>query len=182
MKAKFLIAAAAIMTSSAPLLAQELTPLPEPAYTNALFRGKEISLDLFGSISVGQQTINHLSGDRVTNDGRFGAGAGLSYYFTRYVGIGADAYSENTAHNFVDDASGNLFLRLPLESAHLAPYVFGGGGYQFDDQSLGFGQLGGGLEVRVTHFWGLFIDARYKFLGEGADDVGLGRAGLRFVF
>ena len=50
----------------------------------------------------------------------------------RYIGIGGDAYSENTYHNFVDDASGNLYLRLPLDAIHLAPYIYGGGGRQFD--------------------------------------------------
>jgi hypothetical protein len=63
----------------------------------------------------------------VVNDGRLGAGVGLNHFFTRYFGIGGDAYTENTGHRFVDNASGKFIGRFPIESIHLAPYVYGGG-------------------------------------------------------
>src|SRR5690349_11416137 len=78
-----------------------------------LYRANELSLDLFGTVSVGEQTIDHISGNRVEHDGRLGAGAGLNYFFTRNFGLGADAYSENTGHSFVDSTSLNLIARLP---------------------------------------------------------------------
>lgn len=151
------------------------------AHPDQLFRSRELSLDLFGSVSVGQQTIDHLTGNRVADDGRLGAGAGLNYYFTRNVGLGVDAYSEDTDHYFVDKTSVSLLVRFPFEQVHLAPYLFGGGGRQFDPEELWFGQVGGGLEVRVTHNWGLFADARYMMLDKGADNVGLGRLGIRLA-
>src|SRR5881227_2031611 len=69
------------------------------------YRANELSLDLFGSASIGQQTINHLSGDRISHDARLGAGAGLNYFFSRNIGFGAEAYTEDTRHNFIDNVS-----------------------------------------------------------------------------
>lgn len=174
--------------------ADDATPTPStnqmdqamaPAKTNQLdgdlFRANEVSLDLFGSLSIGQETIDNLSGKRVRTNSHGGAGAGLNYFFTRWLGVGGDAYSENTHGTFVDNASGNLIFRLPIEAVHLAPYVYGGGGYQFENVQRGFAQVGGGLEFRFTRNFGLFMDARYV-MTDGTDNFGLGRAGLRWAF
>lgn len=162
-----------LLTSTLPVVAQS-----QPT----LFRDREFSVDLFGSVSVGQETLDDLTGERFTDDGRLGAGVGLNYYLLRYVGIGADAYTENTARTFVDNASGNLLLRFPIESAHLAPYIFGGGGRQFDPDELWFGQVGGGLDVRITAHVALFADVRYVMPEKDAENFGVGRLGLRIPF
>ena len=145
------------------------------------YRAQEFSIDAFGSGSLGEQTIDHISGDRVEHNGRLGAGAGLNYFFTRYIGIGGDAYSENTAHCFVDSASGNLIGRIPIGDTGVAPYIFGGGGYQFDEAAQKFGQAGAGVEFRFCKHLGFFVDARYIF-ADKTQDYGLGRAGLRLSF
>jgi hypothetical protein len=182
-KPQSIIVAAAIatMTSSVPLLAQDYRT-DSDRHAQPLFREQELQLDLFGTLSVGQETLDDITRDRVTDDGRLGAGVGLNYFFSRNVGFGADAYTENANHCIVDNASGNLIVRFPFEGVQLAPYVFGGGGRQFDPEELWFAQFGGGLEVRVTPSWGLFADARYMFLEDDADCRGLGRLGLRFAF
>jgi hypothetical protein len=149
--------------------------------TSTLYRPNEFSIDLFGTGSVGRQTINNISGNRISHDGRLGAGVGANYFFTRYFGIGGDAYTENTAGSFVDNTSGNLVARLPLGTSGLAPYIFGGGGYQFDQVQQGFGQGGAGLEYRFTEKWGVFVDARYVIADKTAD-YGVGRVGLRLSF
>lgn len=146
-----------------------------------VFRSHELSFDLFGSVSVGQETIDGLSGERVVDDGRLGAGAGVNYYFTPYLGFGADLYTENTDDHVVDNGSANLLLRLPFESIRLAPYVYGGGGRQFDPQERWFGQFGGGLDIRVTRHWGLFTDVRYVMV-DAASNFGVGRLGVRIPF
>ena len=109
-----------------------MTNTPNATLDFSLYRAQELSIDLFGSGSINQQTINHISGDRVTDNGRFGAGAGLNCFFCRHIGIGADAYFENTDHRFIDSTSGNLIGRLPIGDTGIAPYIFAGGGYQFD--------------------------------------------------
>ena len=146
-----------------------------------LFHPNEFTLDLFGSVSIGQETINRLSRERVEDNGRLGLGLGGNYFFHRFLGIGADAYTENTQHSFVDNTSGNFIFRIPIDKIHLAPYGYAGAGYQFDPQGLWFGQLGAGLEVRFTKTIGLFADGRYVFT-DGTQNFGLGRLGLRFGF
>ena len=146
-----------------------------------LFRANEWNLDLFGSVSVGQETIDHISDERVRDDGRLGAGFGVSYFFSRNWGLGGDAYSENTQHSFFDDASGNVIFRIPIDKIHLAPYVYGGAGRKFDATEVWFGQAGAGLELRFTHGFGIFADARYVMTDETAN-FGLGRLGVRLSF
>jgi hypothetical protein len=145
------------------------------------YRSQEFSIDGFASGSVGQTTIDHLSGSTVEHNGRLGAGGGLNFFFTRHIGIGGDAYSENTADHFIDSASGSLIARLPLGRTGVAPYIFGGGGHQFDEVAQSFGQAGAGIEFRFMRHAGLFIDARFVF-ADKTENYGVGRAGLRINF
>lgn len=146
-----------------------------------LFRANEMSVDIFGTLSYGQKVIDNPSLKRVNNNGHGGVGVGLNYFFTRILGVGADAYSENTRSTFVDNVSGNLILRLPIEAIHLAPYIYGGGGYQFEHIQRSFAQFGGGLDFRFTKSIGLFVDGRYV-MTDGIPNFGLARAGVRFAF
>lgn len=146
-----------------------------------VFRANEFALDVFGSVSVGQDVIDHISSDRVEDNGRLGLGLGGNYFATRHLGIGVDAYSENAAHSFVDNTSANVIIRIPIESVRLAPYIYGGGGRQFDPSTRWFGQIGGGLEFRITPEFGIFTDARYVIPDE-ANEIGLARVGARFKF
>jgi hypothetical protein len=179
--AKKLWFAGALAASCLPVLAQNNDPQITSPPSDLLFRAHETSLDLFGSVSVGQETINNISSDRIEDNGRLGAGLGLNHFFTRHVGFGADAYTENAGHSFVDNTSGNLIVRFPFESIHLAPYVYGGAGYQFDPSGLWFGQAGGGLEFRFSKQVGLLADARYVFT-DGTQNFGVARLGLRLAF
>ncbi|HLX97000.1 MAG TPA: hypothetical protein VKU37_14765 [Verrucomicrobiae bacterium] len=145
------------------------------------YYANELSIDGFGSASIGKYTIDHLSGARVRHNTRLGAGLGLNYFITRNIGIGADAYSENTTGVFVDNASGNLILRIPLGQCGLAPYVFGGGGRNFDALKTWFAQAGVGMEYRFTRNVGVFVDAR-GVLPDEAKYYGVGRLGVRFAF
>ena len=145
------------------------------------YRANELSVDVFGSASIGKYTIDHLSGSRIRHNTRLGAGLGISYFITRNIGIGGEAYSENTTGTFVDSASANLILRLPLGHSGLAPYAFGGGGRQFDDAEAWFAQVGGGMEYRFTSHVGAFLDARWV-LPDETKYYGVARLGVRFAF
>lgn len=68
--------AASILISAAALKAEnhnETLDTSRSQSAGLLFRGHELSLDLFGSLSVGQTTIDDFSGDRVKDEGRMGA-------------------------------------------------------------------------------------------------------------
>jgi hypothetical protein len=149
--------------------------------SDALYQGNELSVDAFGTGSIGKYTIEHISNNRVRHNGRLGVGAGVNYFFTEYLGIGADAYSENTTAEFIDDASGNFILRIPIGETGLAPYAYAGGGEQFDRTHLTFAQAGAGLEFRFTPHVGVFADARFVLPNE-TKYFGVGRAGFRFAF
>jgi hypothetical protein len=147
----------------------------------SLYRDQEFSIDLFGSGSINNETINHLSGNSVEHHSLVGGGGGVNFFFTRYLGVGGEGYYENSNHHFLDSASGNLIGRLPIGDSGIAPYIFGGGGHQFDQIDQNFGQAGAGIEFRLAQHVGLFLDARYVFAVK-TQDYGVGRAGLRFSF
>ena len=145
------------------------------------YPASQLSFDGFGTASVGAYTIDHPSNDRVRQNTELGAGAGVNYFITRNIGLGAEAYSENTTGVFIDNASANLILRLPLGQSRFAPYALGGGGHQFDAAKLWFGQAGVGLEFRFTSQVGIFLDARMVWPNETKYYV-VARAGLRLAF
>jgi hypothetical protein len=146
-----------------------------------LYRANELSLDAFGTDSLGHYAVDHPSGHRISHDSRLGAGLGVNYFFLKYVGVGGEAYTENTSHNFVDDTDGYLKLRLPIGNTGLAPYIIGGGGYKFDPVGAAYYDGGVGLEFRFTPHIGMFVDARYVNANH-IHDYGLGRAGITFAF
>jgi len=153
----------------------------QPSNPSDLYRSSELSFDAFGTAALGEHSIEHLSDHRIRHDTRLGLGIGLNYFFCQYVGIGAEAYTENTSRNFVDDVSGSLIFRYPIGQTGLAPYGFAGAGYKFDPIDGKFAHLGAGLEFRFTPHIGIFVDARYVFV-ERESDYGLGRLGFRFAF
>lgn len=148
---------------------------------NSYYHCNELSVDGFGMGSVGSYTLENPSEQRIRHNSEGGAGAGINYFITRYVGVDGEAYSQNTTGTFVDNADGNLLLRLPLGQSGFAPYALGGGGHQFDAAKLWFGQAGGGMEYRFCQHVGVFVDARCVWPNE-TKYYGVGRAGLRFAF
>jgi len=150
--------------------ADDISHNPTPYYANepSLYHANELSADLFGVAGIGH------------GSGKLGAGAGLSYFPLRYFGLGGDAYSQNTTGTFIDNASLSLIGRLPLGKSGLAPYIFGGGGNQFEAKQA-FGQAGGGLEFRFAHHICIFADARYLWIHD-LPNYGMGRFGFRFSF
>ena len=182
-KTNILIAGTILMLAAKSALGAETTSndLAQASSHADLYRARELSLDAFGTASLGEYSLNHLSGTRVRHDTKIGAGLGVNYFINRYIGIGADVYSEDTKGNFVDSAEANVVLRLPLGQSGFAPYAFGGGGRQFDLSRVWFGQFGAGLEYRFTPHVGLFLDARLVIPDE-VKEYGVARLGLRFAF
>ena len=147
-----------------------------------LYRSQELDLDLFGTASIGHQTLEHISGDRLRRHALYGGGGGLTYFFCKYVGVGGEYDAESRdGGGFFDNAEGNIFLRVPILDTGLAPYVFGGGGYEFQDVRQDFGQAGAGLEFRFCRHVGIFADGRYVF-ADKTDNYAQVRVGLRVAF
>ena len=138
-----------------------------------------------------------------------GGGVGVNYFFKRYFGVSLEGncwngtqpgISQETHDDLLNSGkniptsfkkevgyqtTANLIIRYPIEftSFGMAPYIFGGGGALFSDQSCGFSDAGAGVEVRVTPCMGVFSDWRWNFMtGGNRNDVSTTRAGVRFVF
>jgi outer membrane protein with beta-barrel domain len=97
---------------------------------------------------------------------------------------------------------GTVTLRYPLPCSRIAPYVFGGAGVIFGggesdffdpnnpptlvshtgDSAEFLGQIGGGVEVRITPNIGVISDFSYNFVGRDNSDFGMIRTGLNFAF
>ena len=99
MKIKTLVAVIVIAATSLTMWAQDdsttsatqTTAVNSTTTPDQLFNANEFSLDLFGTVSLNQETINNISGDRISHNGRLGAGAGLTYYATfGQAGAGLD--------------------------------------------------------------------------------------------
>ena len=141
-----------------------------------LFRAGEVQVDAFVAGAAGRFNSKSYNG--------MGGGLGLSYFFTKYFGIGIDDTlgGLNGNGSTYDNLQGNLIARLPIESLHLAPYALVGGGATWGGGATqGNGNVGGGLEYRINRGFGLFADSRYIYGNKGLNES-LTRAGLRFIF
>lgn len=152
------------------------------------YSAQELSLDLFGSYINGEGPFNEVFEHNIRK-GFWGGGAGLNYFFTRELGLGADfnmSAKRDTELPLFDDVVGNVFLRLPLGNSGVAPYAIGSGG-----RTIGGGGApwmwvyggGVGLEYRWSPTMGIFSDARFFWNDKATvNDRLLIRAGLRVVF
>ena len=149
-----------------------------------LYHANEFSVDLFAVGSLHESERIH--GAIVTGkpNVKWGGGVGVNYFLTKYLGVGGDFYSITFKRSFVDTTFGDAIFRFPLgicKSFGIAPYLFGGAGYQFQgvDQIVGGG--GGGVEFRLMPHFSIFGDVRY-LIAVKTRNFGVGRAGVRFSF
>lgn len=162
------------------------------------YNANEVSLDMFGSYLNPEIRFNKLFETNIRR-GFWGGGAGLNYFFTRYVGIGSDFnISDKPGGNWdFDYVVGNIYLRMPLGNSGLAPYIYGGGGRGFGSQNVtvAVGDTvinrpydwlyggGVGLEYRFNPSTGIFTDARFLWSDKATElNELIIRAGVRLTF
>ncbi len=137
------------------------------------FRDMEFQIDAFYTGFLGSSDSRFQTGA--------GGGFGFNFFFAKYFGIGYEAaWYDNGGTVEHMPLGGNFFVRYPICSLNLAPYVMVGGGAGWDGTTIGYGNVGGGLEYRLTNNIGLFVDGRYFYGGTG--NVANLRSGLRFAF
>jgi len=150
-----------------------------------LFRAGEVQVDAAFVGAAGH--YYNPGGPNHNNIGALGGGLGVSYFLTKYFGVGIDnslggCIGGNGVSGAVDNLQGNLIARYPIESLHLAPYgIVGGGATWGNNQGQGNGNVGGGVEYRINRGLGLFGDYRWLY-GSNHLSENLFRAGVRFVF
>src|SRR5881394_661572 len=97
---------------------------------------------------------------------------------------------------------GTLTLRYPIPCTRFAPYVFGGSGgifgggektnvvandgiirtEQTGSETRAIGQVGGGMEVRMTPHIGWVSDFSWNFVDGSHNNFGMARTGVNFAF
>lgn len=159
-----------------------LTPsVPAFAEDDPVFKANEVSLDVFAGYQTRQQSPLSTSINSLVDGGTWRGGIGGNYFFTRNLGVSLESHVEDFHGNAIDNAALSAVVRLPLDKARLAPYVFGGASLQFEGRETWSYHGGLGLELRLLKRVGVFSDVRYSF-GDGGPDNGLIRLGTRFVF
>lgn len=194
MKIKMIALAGAVLVSGSAVLAQTETTTTTTTTTTSttvwglnrwcsqgpLYTANELSLDLFGSYLAGQRKIEDIFKTNIRH-GFWGGGVGLNYFPDKYLGIGGDINMPVNGGHLVDNISGQLIARFPIDNSGLAPYVFGGGGRTTWPAWNWEGHAGVGLEYRFNPGMGIFGDARYTWVKNTPDEL-LIRTGLRVVF
>jgi len=184
------VVAVGVLTSSAVRAAEWSDRFKYEREAVDKFPPHELNLDLFGTYATKDRwggrsytAVNgpfNSAGNPVGKDDQFGGGVGLNYFFTRYVGIGADTYLEEWKWPY--RVNGSLFLRYPMP-AGVAPYAFGGGGREFKYLTQWTYHAGGGLEFRFNPFTGIFAEGRRVFSDKTSSlDYTLVRAAMRLSF
>ena len=142
--------------------------------TQDYFRGHEWFGDVYGAYIQG-------NGGYMRSGG--GGGASIGYYFTKNFGIDVEGltFDGGQTADTVNGANANLLFRLPIESIHLAPYAFIGGGENFTHIAEPFADAGAGVEYRFTQHWGIFTDGRYVD-NQAMNSYEEARMGVRFSF
>ena len=138
------------------------------------FDDYELQLDLYGT-----------GGFYKGGNPGWGGGTAINYFFLKYFGLGVE--QSLAARNDATEwgTFGNAFLRYPICSWNLAPYVTAGIGKLYGSgDSVGVGTVGGGLEYRMTKNIALFSDARWLYSPQSESHNGavLTRLGLRCAF
>jgi hypothetical protein len=142
-----------------------------PLHAAGLFEAHELSgdfLGFYGSRDKGG-----------TDTSAWGYGAGINYFVTDKIGMGADTYADAFTVPYL--LNGSAIFRYPLEDKKLAPYGFGGFGRQWDHAAQWSFHLGAGLEYRLQEKTGVFLDVREVF-PDKTKDYTVVRFGIRFKF
>jgi hypothetical protein len=150
----------------------------------------------------------------IGRDDTFGGGVDVKYFFNKYFAVGVEGFVLATKTNTAGAGLGTFTFRWPIGCSRFAPYIWGGigalgGGGGLDHffqeetgpgghESEGFtdtlvqnkhtrvdGQLGAGMEVRITPHIGVMTDFAWNFItGKDASnqDFGMVRGGLTLSY
>jgi hypothetical protein len=183
---------------------KEVVSPPAPPPTS-FFRANEFDIGAFASYTKGTADVMNQG----VGEHAWGGGIDVAYFPLLYAGfrVQGAALSISRADQTAGIVTGDVVLRYPLDlvapNFHLAPYVFGGvggliGGLdgfsrrgEFDESihrsnfrtnSRVLGNVGGGLEYRITRHVGLFSEAGYNFVDGPSNNAVQINWGARFAF
>lgn len=158
------LAATSIAGTTSMSSGKEYKEGPPPIVPENCFADMELQLDIFGSYTWLEEEGEHEDGA--------GGGVGVNYFFLRYIGIGADVNLYDGGVHGLWNTTGSLILRFPIEAGTfcIAPYLFGGGGAQFNSETVGTAHAGIGLEYRISPNIGIYTEGRYTWTENNDND------------
>jgi hypothetical protein len=136
-----------------------------------VFEAHELTLDGFGFYACRDKG----GADKEA----WGYGAGLNYFLTENIGLGADTYADAFTIPYLLNISG--IYRFPLPDYNLAPYAIAGIGRQWDHAPQWLFHMGVGGEYRFQQNLGVFAELRGVFPVD-TDPYALVRVGFRIRF
>ena len=150
--------------------------------------------------------------DRFLNrDNALGGGLDVKYFFNKYMGIGAEGFIVDSDFNEGGGGLGTFTFRYPIGCSRFAPYAWAGGGVTAGgshtvrffnesnkqngsepefraDQRIGnkhaeaAGQVGAGLEIRITRHIGVMTDFAWNMLSGPDNNFGMARGGVTLSY
>ena len=112
--------------------------------------------------------------------GKWGAGAAVTYFLLRNVGIGAATYWTQLGGTVFDNVEFEGYFRIPVFE-RIAPYAVASVGYQFD-RDYWFETLGGGVDFRAFKKLTAFSDLQWRIANSSASNGAFLRLGVRLTF
>jgi len=106
-----------------------------------------------------------------------GAGVEARYFVTQNVGLGVEG-DWIGGEKSLGVVMGTVTARFPMGSN--APYLFAGGGVQFDGRTQAVGKVGGGIEHRFSPHCGIFADVAW--MTSEHENATVCRAGMVMAF
>ena len=159
-----------------------------------------------------QIDIGEFSNDRYINrDNAWGGGLDIKYFFTKHWALGAEGFIVDANDNSAGGGLATLTFRWPIGCSRFAPYLFTGFGASAggshtsrffveehpangtepefrqnhtirNNHTNATGQVGAGLEIRITKHIGLMGDYAYNVLEYGNNDFGMARFGVTLSY
>ena len=181
MKKTFSLLALLLLTAATSFAGDTVASKKVVVADDCRFRANEWQIDWS---TVGAAGVVHGQGKQ-----GLGGNLGVNYFFSKYFGIGLDnsvgsvRNAGMTGFNGLQadyGIQGDLLFRYPICAWNIAPYAMIGGGGHWGPSSQGDGNVGGGLEYRVTPNIGLFADCRWLYGTQLS--MALPRVGMRFAF
>ena len=121
-----------------------------------------------------------------------------------FIDFDREIFDISTGHEnrAVGSVLGTLTLRYPIPCTRFSPYIFGGAGGIFgggerthlvvtdhiirtedtDTEAKAIGQVGGGMEIRLTPHIGWVSDFSWNFVDGPHNNFGMVRTGVNFAF
>src|SRR6266705_1171507 len=144
---------------------KQVAPPPCPEW----YADREFNISLWGTYVF---TGNNWIDDRyIEADHAWGGGIDLKYFFMRYVGVGIEGWAVDARQardeRFVEPGEG---FDVVQTTGHTG------------SETRAIGQVGGGMEIRLTPHIGWVSDFSWNFVDGPNNNFGMVRTGVNFAF